>query len=122
MTSYKVVMPEHMNQYGGLFGGYLLQWVDETAWIAVSMEYPRKQFVTIAMSQVEFRRPARGGAILRFEVEKERVGRTSVTYVTKVHCRNSHSDSDEPIFSTHITFVRLNAKGEKVALDAPADF
>ncbi|MEI7902842.1 MAG: acyl-CoA thioesterase, partial [bacterium] len=40
MISYKLVMPEHMNHYGLLFGGNLLKWVDETAWMAASLDYP----------------------------------------------------------------------------------
>ncbi|HSO80381.1 MAG TPA: hotdog domain-containing protein, partial [Chromatiaceae bacterium] len=34
MESYKVVRPEHLNHFGHLFGGCLLKWVDEIAWIA----------------------------------------------------------------------------------------
>jgi hypothetical protein len=40
MTSYKLVMPGQTNQYGFLFGGNLLKWVDEIAWMTVSMDYP----------------------------------------------------------------------------------
>ena len=36
MESYKVVRPEHLNHFGHLFGGCLLKWVDEIAWIAAS--------------------------------------------------------------------------------------
>ena len=33
MTTYKLVMPEDMNHYGFLFGGKMLMWIDEVAWI-----------------------------------------------------------------------------------------
>jgi hypothetical protein len=29
MENHKLVLPEHLNQYGFLFGGNLLKWVDE---------------------------------------------------------------------------------------------
>ena len=31
MENHKRVIPQHLNQYGYLFGGNLLQWVDEYA-------------------------------------------------------------------------------------------
>ena len=40
MTTYRLVMPEDMNHYGFLFGGKMLMWIDEIAWIAVSNDYP----------------------------------------------------------------------------------
>ena len=115
MTSYKLVMPEHMNQYGYLFGGYLLQWVDETAWMAVSLEHPGMRFVTVGMSQVAFHKPARRGAILRFETEAARAGNTSATYAVRVF------HGEDAIFGTEITFVRIDGAGRKLPLSAPAD-
>ncbi len=114
MISYKLVMPEHMNQYGFLFGGNLLKWVDEIAWMAVSLDYPGARFVTIGMDRVEFRKGVTGGSILRFRVERERVGRTSVTYQAEVFRREPQESEEEVIFSTDITFVRVNEQGGKI--------
>lgn len=40
MTTCKLVMPGDMNHYGFLFGGKMLMWVDEVAWLSVSEDYP----------------------------------------------------------------------------------
>ena len=117
MISYKLVMPEHMNQYGLLFGGNLLKWVDETAWMAVSLDYPGGRFVTIGMDRVEFRKGVTGGSILRFEITRQRVGTTSVTYAAEVIRRELHKSEELMIFSTDITFVRVNENGEKIPID-----
>lgn len=109
MESFKLVLPEHLNHYGYLFGGYLLQWVDETAYIAASLDYPGSNFVTVAMDRVEFRRSIRQGAILRFVALRQRVGTTSVGYQVQVF----NGPSAEPVFSTQITFVGLDADGRK---------
>src|SRR5574344_587304 len=100
MTAFKLVMPEHMNQYGVLFGGNLLKWVDETAWMAVSLDYPGARFVTIGMDRVEFKKSVSGGSILRFEVLRQRVGRTSITYDARVFRRELHQSAEDVIFST----------------------
>ena len=53
MENYKLVLPEHLNHFGDLFGGNLLKWVDESAWIAATREHPGCRFVTIAMDEVD---------------------------------------------------------------------
>src|SRR5574344_538715 len=43
-----LVRSEHLNHNGKLFGGYMLLWVDEYAYIAAITEYPGARFVTRA--------------------------------------------------------------------------
>lgn len=117
MVSYKLVMPEHLNQYGDLFGGNMLKWVDEIAWMACSLEYPGAQFVTIGMDRVEFKKGVSGGAILKFDVSRLRVGHTSVTYAVTVYRSDLHRGGEDPIFTTDITFVRVNGAGEKIPVE-----
>jgi acyl-CoA hydrolase len=112
MQSFKLVLPEHLNHYGYLFGGYLLQWVDEAAYIAASLDYPGSNFVTVAMDRVEFHRSIRQGSILRFEVNRQRVGVTSVGYLVEVF----DGAAPPPVFSTQITFVGLGPDGAKQPL------
>lgn len=119
MQNHKLVLPEHLNQFGFLFGGHLLRWVDEAAWIAASLDYPGQHFVTVAMDRVEFRKPVRGGAILRIDIDALAEGTTSVRY--QVHVRNSGDPdpSAAPIFSTCVTLVRVDNEGQKMPLRAP---
>lgn len=119
MENYKLVLPEHLNHYGYLFGGYLLQWVDEAAWICASLEYPECGFVTVAMDRVEFRKSVRQGSILRFEVKKTKVGNTSVHYTVEVFSDQLRTGAGDAIFSTTITFVCLDDQGKKTNVQKP---
>ena len=107
-------MPENLNHFGFLFGGYMLMWVDEIAWVAASLEYPDFKFVTIGMDKVEFRTAVRQGTILRFLVTRVRLGKTSVTY--EVDVANGSDPSAPSIFSTHVTLVRVDDAGRKTPL------
>jgi acyl-CoA hydrolase len=118
MENYKLVLPENLNQYGFLFGGYMLKFVDEIAWIAATLDYPGFNFVTIAMDQVEFRRSIRGGTILKFICQKTRTGNTSVSYLVEVYNANSPTADPESMFSTTVTMVRVDENGRKKLLDA----
>jgi len=116
MENHKLVLPEHLNHYGYLLGGYLLKWVDEYAWIAVTLDYPGCNFVTIGLDQVEFKKSVKHGVILKFVAEKAREGNTSVQYFVSVFQGNSEGDTKELIFSTHVTYVRIDEAGKKISI------
>lgn len=116
-STYKLVFPEHLNQFGFLFGGNLLKWVDETAWMAASSDFPGHHFVTVALDRVVFHKSAQGGNVLRFDITRDRLGKTSVTYRVDVVRRCLETGVDESIFCTNITFVRVDDQGNKMAVD-----
>jgi acyl-CoA hydrolase len=116
MENRRLVLPEHLNHYGFLFGGHLLQWVDEIAWIAASLDFPGRRLVTVAMDEVVFRKSVHGGAVLRFVTEKSRTGNTSVSYLVQVYAESLDTGKEELVFSTTVTQVRVDAEGKKVAL------
>ena len=116
MENYKLVLPEHLNHYGYLFGGNLLKWVDEVAWIAASLDHPGCKFVTIGMDRVEFRKPVRQGAILRFVVQPQTRGRSSVSYRAEVFAEDLDTARQELVFSTTVSFVCLDIHGNKSAV------
>ena len=113
MENHRLVLPGDLNQYGFLFGGKLLAWVDEACWIAASLDFPGCQFVTVAMDRVEFRKSVREGTILTIRSERIREGRTSVTYAVEVVDRDV---VDKPIFATNVTFVRVDERGDKLVI------
>jgi acyl-CoA hydrolase len=113
METHRLVLPGDLNHYGFLFGGRLLAWIDEASWIAASIEYPRCQFVTVAMATVEFHHSVREGTILTIQCERSGEGTTSVTYAVTVWDRKTRPG---PIFSTAVTFVSVDAAGHKLPL------
>lgn len=115
MENHKLVLPADLNQYGFLFGGDLLKWVDEYAWIAATLEYPDCNFVTVGMDRVEFKKTVRQGTILKFIVEKMKSGKTSAQYLVHVY-RGDHKAMNDLIFSTNVTFVRVDQDGQKIPL------
>ena len=116
MENHKLVLPEQLNHYGYLMGGHLLKWVDEYAWIAASLDFPRANFVTIALDKVLFKKSVRQGTILKFLVDKTGQGRTSATYGVEVWANGKGVADSELIFTTRVTFVSIGADGEKVPL------
>lgn len=113
MDHHKLVLPEHINHYGFLFGGWLLQWIDEFGYITATVEFPGQRFVTIAMDNVQFRRRIVVGEVLRFVVQREYLGTTSVRYKVRAHGLVKAQNPDEVMFETAITFVCVDEDGHK---------
>lgn len=113
METHKLVMPEHLNHFGFLFGGNLLKWTDEIAYIAVTLDYPGCNFVTVGMDKIEFRKSIRQGTILCFDSRRSRTGNTSVEYVVDVTREEITTGQKELVFTTRITFVSVDGEGRK---------
>ncbi|MBD5779150.1 acyl-CoA thioesterase [Pelagicoccus sp. NFK12] len=115
MDNYKLVHPGHLNHHGFLFGGNMLKWVDEYAYIAACADFPNQLFVTVAMDQLQFRKRVRSGEILRFRSLLADRGKSSVRYSVAV-TREKASGEHEEIFATHISYVCVDETGEKKLL------
>jgi len=116
MDHFTLVRLEHLNHYGYLFGGVMLKWVDEFAWLTASRDFPKCMLVTIAMNNIQFRHRVLNGSILRFQVERLKKGKTSVCYTVKVYAEESQTEKEKMVFRTQVTFVRVDDQGKKMIL------
>lgn len=113
MESFTIVRPEHLNHHGFLFGGQMLKWVDEYAWLAASREFVNCRWVTIAMDRVEFKKKVIPGSILHFITKLKESGKTSVTYRVVVFADEEGSKEEIEVFSTLVTMVNVDESGKK---------
>ena len=113
MEHYKLILPEHLNHHGYLFGGYMLKWIDEFAYITANQEYPGNNFVTVALDNVVFKKRVSVGEIVRFVVERAHLGTTSVQYCVRAFGTRHHTQPGEVIFETRISFVAVDEEGRK---------
>jgi len=116
MDNLTLVRPEHLNHHGYLFGGVMLKWVDEIAWMAASREYPGCSLVTVAMDACRFKHRVESGSILRFHIERVKQGITSVGYAVDVFADEPGKKGEKEVFSTQVTFVHLDKKGKPCQL------
>ncbi len=114
METYRLVITEDLNQYGSLFGGRLLSWVDEASFIAATREFPNCRFATIGMDKVEFHHAVTNGAIIVIRCNLYRVGNTSVTFLVEV--LDDHQDGPNILFDTKVTFVNIDEEGNNVKI------
>jgi acyl-CoA hydrolase len=73
----KVVLPSTTNNYDTLFGGTLLGWMDEVAFITAT-RFGRCRFVTVSIDRTDFKHPIPSATIVELVGAVEHLGRTSV--------------------------------------------
>ena len=114
-----IVRPEHMNHYGSLFGGQMLKWIDEYAYLVAVREFPGARLVTRAMADVSFTRGVKVGSTLRFAVQRCALGTTSVRYGVNVFAQECGETQEYHVFRTTITFVCVGEDHGKRPLPSP---
>ena len=110
-----LIRPEFLNHGGTLFGGYLMQWADDMAYIAASLAFPAAIFVTKLFGPFDFKAPARGGDIVRLLAQLESTGTTSCRI--GVWAENARTGVE--VFRTFAVMVNVKT-GQKTPLPAPA--
>lgn len=116
MNNYTIVRFEHLNQHENLFGGQMLSWVDEFAWLTAARDFPGFRFVTRAMDRISFEKAVPNGSILRFHILPCQQGSSSITYMVDVFADAPGASEEVLVFGTKVTFVSISPKGEKVPL------
>jgi acyl-CoA thioesterase YciA len=108
----KWVKPEDLNPNGTLFGGRLLQWIDEEAALYAIIQLENKRVVTKYMSDINFVSSAAVGEIVEIGIEVANFGKSSLT----LRCEVRNKMNREIIISIDkITMVNLGDDGKPAA-------
>ncbi|MCW9709084.1 acyl-CoA thioesterase [Fodinibius salsisoli] len=106
--SRKLIKPEDLNSNGTLFGGSVLSWIDEEAFIFVTCQLDKGNVVTKYMTEINFVSSAELGDIIEIGMETIKFGKSSITIRCEV--RNKFT-KDIIIKIDEIVFVHLGEDG-----------
>ena len=105
----KWVKPEDLNPNGTLFGGRLLQWVDEEAALYAIVQLENRKVVTKFISDIDFSEASRQGDIVEIGIDVVKFGRTSLVLRSEV--RNMMTRKNI-LTIENITMVNLGEDGK----------
>ena len=108
---FSLVRPEFLNHYGCVFGGHLLQIIDEIAFITCTRTFPGHNFVTRALQNVEFHAPGHLGDILETISTVESVGNTSCRVRVQTYFCDSSSQKRQMSFDGTVIMVNIDQTG-----------
>ena len=75
----KMVTPKDLNAIGTLFGGRVLDWIDEEAYIYTTCQLGTRDVVTRSIGKIDFAHGAKHGDIVEIGMETTKIGVTSIT-------------------------------------------
>ncbi|MBT8261530.1 MAG: acyl-CoA thioesterase [Bacteroidia bacterium] len=75
----KWIKPEDLNPNGTLFGGRLLEWIDEEAALYAIIQLENPRTVTKYISEINFVSSAKKGDIVEIGIEVKQFGKSSLT-------------------------------------------
>lgn len=116
--SRKLIKPGDLNANNTLFGGKLLQWIDEEAGIYTMTKLLNTTVVTKYMSEIDFVSSAKQGDVIEIGLEFIKYGRTSITFSCEV--RNLFSKKTI-IKIDKIVFVNIDSESKPMAHGLTAD-
>ena len=105
----KWVKPEDLNPNGTLFGGRLLEWIDEEAALYAIIQLNNTHIVTKFITEIDFKSSAHEGDIIEIGLEVSNFGTASLTLRCEV--RNMMS-RDTIITIEKIIMVNLDKRGK----------
>ncbi|MGB2087817.1 Acyl-CoA hydrolase [Psychroflexus salarius] len=105
----KWVKPEDLNPNGTLFGGRLLEWIDEEAALYSIIQLENQKTVTKFISEIDFQSSAVQGDIIEIGIEVVKFGKASLT----LKCEVRNKMTRKTIISVdRIVMVSLDENGQ----------
>ena len=104
----KWIKPEDLNPHHSLFGGRLLEWIDEEAALYAINQLENTRTVTKYISEINFVSSAKQGDIIEIGIEAVEFGRSSLTLRCEVRNKMTHQ---KIITIERLVFVALDEDG-----------
>jgi acyl-CoA hydrolase len=106
----ELMMPQHANIMGNVFGGVLLALLDRAAAVA-AIRHAGKPCVTVSVDKVDFKEPIHVGELVTAFARVNYAGHTSMEVGVKIIAENVLSGEKRHTNSCYITYVALDEQG-----------
>ncbi len=106
----ELMMPQHANLMGNVFGGVILALVDRVAAVC-AIRHSHRQCVTVSVDKVDFREPIHVGELITAFARVNFAGKTSMEVGVKIVAENVLTGEKRHTNSCYVTYVALDDTG-----------
>lgn len=106
-------LPRDTNQYGTVFGGVILSFIDQAGAIE-ARRHGVHRWVTVGMDRVDFHAPVHVGDVVNLYGTTTRLGRTSVTVLVEVEAERYSRQETISVTQATMTMVSVDASGKPI--------
>jgi acyl-CoA hydrolase len=111
----EMVMPNHTNAHGTVFGGTVMSWIDIAA-AMVAARHCARPVVTAHIDDIDFIAPIKMGYHVLIQASLNYVGNTSMIVGVKVTSENPYTGEVRTTTKAYLTFVALDDLGRPVTV------
>ncbi len=105
-----LVLPEHANVHGNLFGGRMMYWIAAAATLP-ALRLARSSVLLGSMDDLDFLAPVRVGDLVTFRSQVEYVGRSSMEVGVEVEAEHPRTAERRRATSAHVAMVAVDEEG-----------
>ena len=112
------MLPRDANPYGNIFGGVILSYIDQAAFIE-ARKHGIHRWVTASVDRVDFHAPVHIGDIVAFLTLTRETGTSSVQVGIRVEAERYATQDRVVVTEAVLTMVAVNAAGRPIPFNSP---
>ena len=112
------MLPRDANPYGNIFGGVILSYIDQAAFIE-ARKHGIHRWVTASVDRVDFHAPVHIGDIVAFLTLTRETGTSSVQVGIRVEAERYATQDRVVVTEAVLTMVAVNAAGRPIPFSSP---
>ena len=113
-----VMMPRDANNYGSIFGGVILSYIDQAGYIE-ARKHGVHRWVTASIERVDFKSPVQMGDVVSFNTATEATGTSSVKVRIRVEAERFNSGEIALVTEARMTMVAVDATCRPIPFRSP---
>lgn len=113
-----VMMPRDTNNYGTIFGGVILSYIDQAGFIE-ARKHGTHRWVTASIDRVDFHAPVHTGDVVSFLTSTISTGTTSVKVRVRVEAERYAGGHVVHVTEAAMTMVAVDASGKPIPFRSP---
>lgn len=103
---FKVVFPNITNHHNTMFGGTVMEMMDEVAFMTAT-RFARKSFVTVSCDRIDFKKPIPADTLVELIGRVKYVGNSSLKVNVQVFVEQMYDEMREKAVSGDFTLVAI---------------
>lgn len=111
-------MPRDTNQYGTIFGGVILSYIDQAGFVE-ARRHGAHRWVTASIDRVDFHAPVHLGDTVAFYARTTRQGRSSLSIEVEVEAERYISAETARVTTASIVLVAVDSAGKPIDFRSP---
>ena len=111
-------MPRDTNQYGTIFGGVILSYIDQAGFVE-ARRHGCHRWVTAAINTVVFQAPVNVGDVVCLYTTTNRTGTSSVTVKIEVIAERYMTGEAVDVTAADMTLVAVDPTGKPIPFNSP---